>query len=107
MSRARRYVGSKENRALILCSASIMACLMLVLSACGSHLGGLGQGPAPTSTPPAQVQKCGTVRTLHAQIVPADQKTARQAATCFWQTFQRCQPPTPTSAENGLTTATL
>src|SRR5258708_13847528 len=93
MSRARRYVGLKENRVLILCSASIMACLLLVLSACGSHLGGLGQGPAPTSTPPAQVQKCGTVRTLHHQIVPAHQTTPMQAENCFWQAFQRCQPP--------------
>jgi len=107
MSRARRYVGSRGNRAFILCSASIMACLMLVLSACGSHLGGLGQGPAPTSTPPAQVQKCGTVHTLHSQIVPADQKTARQAEQCFWQAFQRCQPATLTYAENGLDAGTV
>jgi hypothetical protein len=107
MSRARRHLGSKGNRVFISCSASILAFLMLALSACGSNLGGQGQGPAPTSTPPLQVQKCGTVHTLHSQIAPADQNTARQAENCFWQAFQRCQPATLTYAENGLDAGTV
>ena len=107
MSRAQSYLSSKGNRVFLLCSASLLAFLLLVVSACGSDLGGQGQGATPTSTPSSHVQKCGTVHTLHAHLVPADQTTAKQAVNCFWQAFQRCQPATLTYADNGLDAGTV
>ena len=96
MLRVQRYVRSRGNKVFVICSATTLALLMLLLSACGSNAGGQGQATTPTNTPSLQEQKCGTVRTLHSQIAPADLNTARQAENCFWQAFQQCQPATLT-----------
>jgi hypothetical protein len=85
----------------------IVVLLMLVLAACGSNVGGQGQATTPTSTPSSQEQKCGTVHTLHSQIVPVDQNTVKQTENCFWQAFQQCQPATLTYAKNELDAGTV
>jgi hypothetical protein len=100
MLRVQRYIGSRGNKVFAICSATTIALLMLLLSACGSNVGGQGQATTPTSTPSVQVQNCGAVHTLHSQIAPADLNTARQAENCFWQAFQQCQPATLTYAAN-------
>ena len=102
MLQAPRYLGSIRNRVFVSCSATTIALLMLLLSACGANVGGQGQVATPTSTPSLQVQKCGIVHTLHSQIAPTDLNIAKQAENCFWQAFQQCQPATLTYAENGL-----
>lgn len=105
MLRAQRYLWFRGNRVLATCAYLIMALLMLVLSACGSNTG--GQGLTPTPTRPLQVQKCGTVHTLHSYIAPADQQIVKQAENCFWQAFQQCQPATLTYQQNELDTGTV
>lgn len=106
MLRAQR-LRFRGNGVLATCACLIVALLMLVLPACGSNTGGQGQGVTPTPTRSLQVQKCGTVHTLHAYIAPADQQTVKQAENCFWQAFQQCQPATLTYQQNELDTGTV
>ncbi len=61
----------------------------LGLLACGSSSGG-AQNPTPT-TAPAQVQKCGLVQT-NPRGGLIDATNAKQAANCFSQAYQKCQP---------------
>jgi hypothetical protein len=100
MLRAEKNSRSRVNKAIV------MALFTFVLAACGSNVGGLGQATTPTS-PTSQVQKCGTVHTLHSQIVSVDQNTAKQTENCFWQAFQQCQPATLTYADNELDVGTV
>jgi len=51
MLRAQRYLGSKGNRVFIICLATIVALLMLLLTACGSNVGGQGQATTPHLLP--------------------------------------------------------
>jgi hypothetical protein len=98
---------SRVNKGFVIYAAMIMALFMFVLAACGSNVGGLGQATTPTSIPTSQVQKCGTVNTLHSQIVSVDQNTVKQTENCFWQAFQLCQPATLTYADNELDVGTI
>jgi len=105
MVRAQGYSGFRGNSVFAICASMIMALLILILSACGSNVG--GQGPTPTPTTPLQVQKCGTVHTLHSYIPSADQQLVKQAENCFWQAFQQCHPATLTYSQNELDTGTV
>lgn len=105
MLRAQKYLRFRGNSVFAICASMILALLMLVLSACGSNVG--GQGSTPTPTAPLQVQKCGTVQSLHSYIPPADQQMVKQAENCFWQAFQQCQPATLTYSQNELDTGTV
>jgi hypothetical protein len=107
MLRAEKNSRSRGNKGFVINAAIIMALFMLVLAACGSKVGGQGQATTPTSIPSSQVQKCGTVHTLHSQIVSVDQNTVKQTENCFWQAFQQCQPATLTYANNELDTGTV
>ena len=107
MLRAEKNSSSRGNKAFVIYSAMIMALFTLVLAACGSNVGEQGQAATPTTVPSAQVQKCGTVHTLHSQIVSVDQNTVKQTENCFWQAFQQCQPATLTYANNELDTGTV
>jgi hypothetical protein len=105
MVRAQGYSGFRGNSVFAICASMIMALLILLLSACGSNVG--GQGPTPTPTTPLQVQKCGTVHSLHSYIPPAEQQVVKQAENCFWQAFQQCHPATLTYSQNELDTGTV
>ncbi|MGZ3645982.1 MAG: hypothetical protein ACXVCM_19265 [Ktedonobacteraceae bacterium] len=107
MLRAEKNSNSRGNKAFVIYSAMIMALFTLVLAACGSNVGGQGQATTPTTVPSSQVQKCGTVHTLHSQIVSVDENTVKQTENCFWQAFQQCQPATLTYANNELDTGTV
>ena len=107
MLRAEKNSRSGVNKAIVMSTAMIMALFTFVLAACGSNVGGLGQATTPTSIPTSQIQKCGTVHTLHSQIVSVDQNTAKQTENCFWQAFQQCQPATLTYADNELDVGTV
>jgi len=107
MLQAPRYLGSRGNRVFVICSATTIALLMLLLSACGANVGGQGQVATPTSISSLQVQKCGTVHTLHSHIPSADQQLVKQAENCFWQAFQQCHPATLTYSQNELDTGTV
>ena len=107
MLRALRYLRFRGNRVFAIYASMILALLILVLSACGSNVGGQGQVPTPTPTHSLQVQKCGTVHTLHSYITPADQNMVKQAENCFWRAFQQCQPATLTYSQNELDTGTV
>jgi hypothetical protein len=107
MSRVERYFRIRGNRAVAIYASTLLALLMLVLSACGSNTGGQGQEATPTPTHASQVQKCGTVHTLHSTIAPGDQEMVKQAENCFWQAFQQCQPATLTYQQNELDTGTI
>ena len=68
-----------------------LVALMLILGACGSR--DSTTGGQPGSTPPAQVQKCGSVETsANGLITNATQ--ARQSENCFLQAYQQCHPAT-------------
>lgn len=107
MLRTEKNSRSIRNKTLVICAAMIMALFMFVLAACGSNVGGQGQATTPTPVPSSQVQKCGTVHTLHSQIISTDQNTVKQTENCFWQAFQQCQPATLTYANNQLDTGTI
>jgi hypothetical protein len=107
MLRSEQNSRSRRNKAFVIYAAMIMALFMLVLTTCGSNVGGQGQVTTPTSIPSSQVQQCGTVHTLHSQIVPVDQNTVKQTENCFWQAFQQCQPATLTYAKNELDVGTI
>lgn len=106
MLRSEKNAGSKRYKALVHV-VIIMTLFMLVLAACGSNVGGQGQATTPTPTPSSQVQKCGTVTTLHSLIVPTDQNTAKQTEDCFWRAYQNCQPATIVYAKNNLDAGTV
>ena len=107
MLRVEKNSRSKVNKGFVIYAAMIMALFMLVLAGCGSNVGGQGQAATPASIPSSQVQKCGTVHTLHSQIVSVDQNTVKQTENCFWQAFQQCQPATLTYADNELDVGTV
>ena len=107
MLRAETNSSSRRSKALVIFGAMIMTLFALVLAGCGSNVGGLGQATTPTPVPSSQVQKCGTVHTLHSQIVSVDQNTVKQTENCFWQAFQQCQPATLTYSKNELDTGTV
>jgi len=108
MLRAEKHSVSRKNKVFVLFVAAIMALFTLVLAACGSNVGGQGQATTPTTIPSSQMQKCGTVNTLHSQlVVPTDQNTAKQAVNCFWQAYQQCQPATISYAKNELDVGTI
>jgi len=107
MLRAEKNSRSRVNKGFVIYAAMLMVLFMLVLAACGSNVGGQGQATTPTSISSSQVQKCGTVHTLHSQIVSVDQNTVKQTENCFWQAFQQCQPATLTYANNELDTGTV
>jgi hypothetical protein len=100
MLRVQRYVRSEGKKVFVICSATTLALLFLLLSACGSNVGGQGQATTTTNTLSLQEKECGTVHTLHSQIVPADLNTAWQAENCFWHAFQQCQPATLTYSKS-------
>jgi hypothetical protein len=105
MVRAQRYSGVRGNSVFAIYASMIMALSICILSACGSNVG--GQGPTLTPTAPLQVQKCGTVHSLHSYIPPAEQQVVKQAENCFWQAFQQCHPATLTYSQNELDTGTV
>jgi hypothetical protein len=107
MLQGQRYIRSTRNNMIAIYAATVIALLLLLLSACGSNAGGQGQAATPTSTPLAQAQKCGTMHSMHAEIVPTDQNIVNQSIHCFWQAFQNCQPATLTYALNGLDAGTV
>ncbi len=107
MLRSEKNSVSRGNKAFVIFVAVIVALFTLVLAACGSNVGGQGQATTPTTIPSSQVQKCGTVNTLHSQIVSTDQNAAKQAENCFWQAFQQCQPATISYAKNDLDAGTV
>ncbi len=104
---AKEYLVSRRNKGGVIFVTVIVALFTFTLAACGSNVGGLGQAATPTPPPSAQVQKCGTVNTLHSLIVPTDQNMAKQAVNCFWQAYQQCQPATITYAKNDLDVGTV
>ena len=97
----------RANKVYALCIATLIALLTLLLAACSSNAGGQGQATIPTPTPLLQVQKCGTIHSMHSEIAPGDQNTVKQPVNCFWQAFQRCQPAILTYALNGLDAGTV
>jgi len=105
MVRAQGYSGFRGNSVFAICAFKIMALLILILSACGSNVG--GQGPSPTTKNPLQGQKWRNVPSLHSYIPPADQQLVKQAENCFWQAFQQCHPATLTYSQNELDTGTV
>ena len=108
MLQAKKNSVSRKNKIFVLFVAAMMALFTLVLAACGSNVGGQGQATTPTTIPSTQIQKCGTVNTLHSRlVVPTDQNTAKQAVNCFWQAFQQCQPATISYAKNDLDVGTV
>ncbi len=104
MLRAEKNGVSRGKRGDVIFVAIITALFTLVLAACGSNVGGQGQATTPTTIPSTQVQKCGTVKTLHSHIVSSDPK---QAENCFYQAFQQCQPATIAYAKNDLDVGTV
>jgi hypothetical protein len=107
MLRAEKNSVGRGNKVFVIYTTIIMALFMLVLAACGSNVGGQSQATTPTSIPSSQVQKCGTVNTLHSQIVSADQNTVKQTENCFWQAYQQCQPATISYTKNDLDAGTV
>jgi len=73
--------------------------LTAILAACGSN--NTTPGGQPTSTPPAQVQKCGSVETSPNGLI-TDATKAKQAENCFWQAYQQCHTATLTFTKRGL-----
>lgn len=107
MLRAEQNSVPRRNKVDVIFVAVITALFTLVLAACGSNVGGQSQATTPTTIPSSQVQKCGTVNTLHSQLVSTDQNTAKQAENCFWQAFQQCQPATITYTKSDLDAGTV
>ncbi len=107
MLRAETSSSSRRNKALVIYGAMSITLFTLVLAGCGSNVGEQGQATTPTPGLSTQVQKCGTVHTLHSQIVSVDQNTVKQTENCFWQAFQQCQPATLTYSKNELDTGTV
>ena len=70
--------------------AMLLFCMLIVVAfaACDTTAAG-AQNPPPTQ----QVQKCGNVQT-NPMGIPQNTAAAKQAATCFWQAYQKCQPAT-------------
>src|SRR5690348_7022420 len=69
----------------------LLIALTLILTACGSNnttTGGQSDG-----TPPAQVQKCGSVETSPNGLITEVTKV-KQAENCFWQAYQQCHAAT-------------
>ena len=81
----------------------LLAVIAVGVAACGSSSTG-SQGPTPTTS--AQVQKCGSVRTTP-QGGPVNGATARQAADCFWQAFQKCHAATLSLTSTGVDTVAV
>jgi hypothetical protein len=65
------------------------------LAACGSNSTTTGGGqPTPTPTRPAPAVNCGQIQSRANGIAPANKAAAQQAAQCFYQAYQKCQPAT-------------
>src|SRR5574340_109169 len=107
MLRAEKISVLRGNKVNVTFVAVIIALFTLVLAACGSNVGGQSQVTTPTTIPSSQVQKCGTVNTLHSRIVSTDPNAAKQAVNCFWQAFQQCQPATIAYSKNDLDAGTV
>ena len=73
--------------------------LILILTACGSNTTTIGGQPG--GTPPAQVQKCGSVETSPNGLI-TDATKAKQAENCFWQAYQQCHAATLNFTKRGL-----
>lgn len=86
----------------------IVASFLLVgffIVACGSNTttGGGGQ-PTPT---PAQTVDCGKIQTHANKVAPSDKAAAQQAANCFYQAYQKCQPATLMFSTYGVDTGAI
>lgn len=82
---------------LLLC-----AFVSLGLLACASSSASGAANPTPT-TAPAQVQKCGLVQT-NPRGIPINITNAKQAANCFSQAYQKCQPASMVYNSTGVDT---
>ncbi len=104
----RKQSDLKRKRFFAICATMSMTLLMILVTACGYNSSNTGSsGPTPTSTPPLQVQNCGSLHTIHLLIVPADQNIAKQAEDCFWQAFQQCHPAKLSYTQSELDTGTI
>ncbi|GER91134.1 hypothetical protein KDW_52960 [Dictyobacter vulcani] len=90
--RLQRYWRQSHRTTQGVVAAMLLSCLLLMttLAACDSSVAG-AQNPTPTQT--LQVQQCGKVQ-MTPRGLPMNAATAKQAATCFWQAYQKCQPAT-------------
>jgi hypothetical protein len=91
--------------------ACIAASFLLVgffLVACGTNttVGGGGQ-PTPTPTHPLPTVDCGKIQSRVNSIAPTDKAAAQQAANCFYQAYQKCQPATLMFSAFGVDTGTI
>ena len=91
--------------------ACIVASFLLVgffLVACGSNttVGGGGQ-PTPTPTQPLQTVNCGKIQSHANSIAPTDKAATLQAANCFYQAYQKCQPATLVFSSFGVDTGAI
>lgn len=73
--------------------------LTVILAACGSN--STTSGGQPTSTPSAQVQKCGSVETTPNGLITDGTKVI-QVENCFWQAYQQCHAASLTFTKRGL-----
>jgi predicted small secreted protein len=90
--------------------ACIVASVLLVgffLAACGSNTTTGSGGSTPTPTQPAKAVNCGQIQTRVNQIPPAQKAAAQQAANCFYQAYQKCQPATLTFSSFGVDTGDI
>ena len=90
--------------------ACIVASFLLVgffLVACGANttVGGGGSTPTPTQAP--QAVNCGKIQSRTNNIAPTDKAAAVQAANCFFQAYQKCQPATLVFSEFGVDTGAI
>lgn len=85
-----------------------LALLLSLLAACGtnSNTATGSNGPEGTATTPP-TQHCGTIHTMQKQVIPADQKSAKETESCFWQAYQQCHPATLVYSQASVDTIAL
>jgi hypothetical protein len=79
--------------------------LLSLLVACGSTYSGQGGQPQVKAT--QETQNCGSIHTLHSQVVQADSSKVKQVEDCFSQAYQQCRPATLTFSVSGVDAGTL
>ncbi|EFH85311.1 hypothetical protein [Ktedonobacter racemifer] len=81
----------------------LLFCILVVVgvAACGSTVEG-----AQNPTPPLHVRKCGSVQTSPRGL-PLNATMAKQAESCFWQAYQKCQPAMLGFASRSIDTVAL
>ena len=102
----RRYLGKirLSGKGTLLSMGLLLVVICVGLVACGSNTT-TGGASNPTPTVSTQVQHCGSVQSNPVGH-PINGATAKQAADCFWQAEQKCQPATLTYIAGGVDTIT-